>query len=164
MKFCLTANTSVFLLSVAATIRFSIALFLLRLSWTMLSRFHGLSSTPTRNCLNDVEYRMPEYAFTNGTNSAGEMARHHTALSTRSQFRVHQERLGQGYLCGGAGVRVGALTPRAPGGAASPAPKPWVSSSHEQVNGRSRVRKRAYIRAMKPKATWTRPVQRTKFL
>ena len=46
-------------------------------------------------------------------------------------------------------MRVGPLALRAPEGTASPAPKPWVSSSHEQVNGRSRVRKRAYIRAMK---------------
>ena len=115
----------------------------------MLSGFHGLSSTPTRVFLNDVEHGVPENVFTNGTDSVGEATRHHTALSTRSQFRVHQERIGQASLCDGAGVRVGSLALRAPEGAASPAPKPWVSSSHEHVNGRSRVRKRAYIRAMK---------------
>ena len=65
--------------------------------------------------------------------------------SSRSQVRVHRLELGNSKLCGGAGSSsLGDL-----GGAASAAPKPWESRSHVHVNGRSRVRKRTYIRAMR---------------
>ena len=115
----------------------------------MFSSFHGLSSTPPRLCVNDVHAAVPANKGTVGTCQLGEISGHHNTSSSRSQFRVHQELIGQNRLCGGAGVRVGALAQGAPGGAVQSAPKPWVSGSHGHDNGRSRVRKRAYIRAMK---------------
>ena len=69
--------------------------------------------------------------------------------SSRSQVRVHQLQLGGEKLCGGAGVRVGSSSQGDLGGVASATPKPWESKSHAHVNGRSRVRKRTYIRAMR---------------